>query len=80
MVGLRLAAGVRFLDDDERVPMVVLSYENVFEIPGGGVAPGEGPLRGGSAAQKGVRVSVRPDGAGSWISGARSATSSNAKP
>lgn len=43
MNGARAAAGVLFLDDTERVLMVVPSYKDVLEIPGGGVEPGESP-------------------------------------
>jgi 8-oxo-dGTP diphosphatase len=39
----RVAAGVLFLDDNERVLLVVPSYKDYLDIPGGYVEPGESP-------------------------------------
>jgi 8-oxo-dGTP diphosphatase len=39
----RVAAGVLFLDENERVLLVVPSYKDYFDIPGGYVEPAESP-------------------------------------
>lgn len=41
----RVAAGVLFLDDDERVLLVEPTYKATFEIPGGSVEAGESPYQ-----------------------------------
>jgi 8-oxo-dGTP pyrophosphatase MutT (NUDIX family) len=41
--GACAAADVLFLDESERVLMVVPSYKDILEIPGGEVEPGEAP-------------------------------------
>lgn len=48
----RVAAGVLFLDDNERVLLVVPSYKDFLDLPGGYVEPGESPQ---SAAEREVR-------------------------
>ncbi len=52
LVRPRVAAGVLFLDDTERVLMVVPSYKDYLDIPGGMVEPGENPQ---AAARREVR-------------------------
>ena len=42
----RVAAGVLFVDDDDRVLMVVPSYKDYLDIPGGYVEHGETPYAG----------------------------------
>lgn len=39
----RVAAGVLFLDDADRVLLVVPSYKDFLDLPGGYVKPGESP-------------------------------------
>ncbi|MBB5873734.1 8-oxo-dGTP pyrophosphatase MutT (NUDIX family) [Allocatelliglobosispora scoriae] len=41
----RVAAGVLFFDDDERVLLVEPTYKVSFEIPGGSVEAGESPYQ-----------------------------------
>lgn len=48
----RVAAGVLFLDETDRVLLVVPSYKDFLDLPGGYVEPGESPL---TAAQREVR-------------------------
>src|SRR6266508_5021757 len=40
----RVAAGVLFFDEGDRLLMVVPSYKDYLDIPGGYVEPGESPL------------------------------------
>jgi 8-oxo-dGTP pyrophosphatase MutT (NUDIX family) len=47
----RVAAGVLFLDEDDQVLLVVPSYKDFLDLPGGCVEPGEGPT---AAAQREV--------------------------
>jgi 8-oxo-dGTP diphosphatase len=47
----RVASGVLFLDEREQVLIVVPSYKDYLDIPGGYVEPGEGPR---AAAQREV--------------------------
>jgi 8-oxo-dGTP diphosphatase len=42
----RTAAGVLFFDADDRVMLVTPTYKADWDIPGGGVQPGETPLEG----------------------------------
>ena len=48
----RVAAGVLFLDETDRVLLVVPSYKDFLDLPGGYVEPGESPR---AAAQREVR-------------------------
>ncbi|MGH9210914.1 MAG: NUDIX domain-containing protein [Acidimicrobiales bacterium] len=48
----RVAAGVLFLDEDDRILMVIPSYKDFLDIPGGYVEAGESP---GEAARREVR-------------------------
>lgn len=59
----RAAAGALFLDEDDLVLMVVPSYRDVLEIPGGGVEPGESPH---AAARRAVREEHRSFVVGAW--------------
>lgn len=55
----RVAAGVLFLDEEERVLLVVPSYKDYLDIPGGYVEPGESPR---AAAQREVHeeLGIKP--------------------
>jgi 8-oxo-dGTP pyrophosphatase MutT (NUDIX family) len=48
----RVAAGVLFLDDTDQVLLVVPSYKDFLDLPGGYVEPGESPR---AAARREVR-------------------------
>lgn len=48
----RVAAGVLFLDEDDQILLVVPSYKDFLDIPGGYVEAGESPR---AAAQREVR-------------------------
>jgi 8-oxo-dGTP pyrophosphatase MutT (NUDIX family) len=48
----RVAAGVLFLDETDRVLLVVPSYKDFLDLPGGYVEPGESPR---AAARREVR-------------------------
>jgi 8-oxo-dGTP diphosphatase len=52
LVQPRVAAGVLFLDEVGRVLLVVPSYKDYLDLPGGGVEPGESPS---TAARREVR-------------------------
>lgn len=54
----RVAAGVLFLDETDRVLLVVPSYKNFLDLPGGYVEPGESPR---AAAQREVREELAID-------------------
>lgn len=52
LVRPRVAAGVLLLDDSDRVLLVVPSYKDFLDLPGGCVEPGESPR---AAARREVR-------------------------
>jgi 8-oxo-dGTP diphosphatase len=49
LVRPRVAAGVLFLNENERVLLVVPSYKDYLDIPGGYVEPGESPSAAAAA-------------------------------
>ena len=55
----RVAAGVLFTDDQDRILMVVPTYKNYYDIPGGYVEHGETPFQ---AAQREVfeELGIKP--------------------
>jgi predicted NUDIX family NTP pyrophosphohydrolase len=76
----RVAAGVLFLDENEHILLVVPSYKDYLDIPGGYVEPGESPR---NAARREVREELGSSflSGGSWsLIGGRTAQTAKEAP